>query len=725
MTPDTAVAAFDSAVLDRLWDDVPPEFRVWSYEPDSPAFAIYRGRRGHPVALPVEPLSESVRRELAWWVWSCYASSNRHVPFEVIRHLVAVITEIDRRRRGGELTRSLTEPAPELLIRTFRRLFYERYQRFPGEKLNREFRDEVRFIRFAFDRRYSQLEWWRHDIWSPRQDPRIPIRAHEPLGEATISFGKIASEWVREALKYYAANALETGELTWGTLGGRVHHVGNYFGNFVAERDLPPTLCASPEDELRPLMLDYLSFLRAHRKTWKGERKPLSPLTIRNAQVGLRGFYGFLVEHRRDVASVLDDRRFLELSGAHLWLWRRSDVGPERRRSVGSPPEMYIEDADLAAMIDHIDLLGMSKTETKTFLRDGATVTVHGIDDPSAMRAWLIQALTGRRANEILMLDFAPLQPVPGLATADDGEMVARLRYQQTKIPGAPNTILVGGDVVALATEQQAWVRERFKLTTTDPDPPYLFPSLNRNPRGTRHRSLSGYHNALTWLTEAVQLVDRGGRLLVYSKSHRLRHTKATTLLNLGAPLHVVMRYMGHHSEAMVLHYAQTLAETAEREFLRTRKIGADGRALELSPRDIFDMISLGDRTDRVLPTGVCLLPPVKHCEKGNACYSCGYFATDATFLDEHRQLLEQSLTLVERRKELHFQRTGREMSDDNVWLREQLATIAALRLIIRTLEHEPEAAIQGAGSPRGPGEDVPVSIDTTGNSVERFRDSR
>lgn len=81
------------------------------------------------------------------------------------------------------------------------------------------------------------------------------------------------------------------------------------------------------------------------------------------------------------------------------------------------------------------------------------------------------------------------------------------------------------------------------------------------------------------------------------------------------------MRYMGHHSDAMTLHYAQTLAETAEREFLRSRKIGADGRDLELSPRDIYDMISLSERTDRVLPTGLCLLPPAKRCDKGNACY--------------------------------------------------------------------------------------------------------
>jgi hypothetical protein len=38
--------------------------------------------------------------------------------------------------------------------------------------------------------------------------------------------------------------------------------------------------------------------------------------------------------------------------------------------------------------------------------------------------------------------------------------MVARLRHQQTKIDAAPNTILVGRDVVEIIREQQAWVRE-------------------------------------------------------------------------------------------------------------------------------------------------------------------------------------------------------------------------------------------------------------------------
>ena len=57
--------------------------------------------------------------------------------------------------------------------------------------------------------------------------------------------------------------------------------------------------------------------------------------------------------------------------------------------------------------------------------------------------------------------------------------------------------------------------------------------------------------------------------------------TLLSTGLNAGVPIHVVQRYLGHLSPAMTMHYAQTLAETHEAEFLRYRKLTADARELE------------------------------------------------------------------------------------------------------------------------------------------------
>ena len=82
--------------------------------------------------------------------------------------------------------------------------------------------------------------------------------------------------------------------------------------------------------------------------------------------------------------------------------------------------------------------------------------------------------------------------------------------------------------------------------------------------------------------------------------------------------------------------YAKPLAETHEREFLRYRKITADGRDLPVDPRDLYDMLELDKRTDRVLPNGLCMLPPRQACNSGNACLTCDKFATDASYLPEH-----------------------------------------------------------------------------------------
>ena len=105
-------------------------------------------------------------------------------------------------------------------------------------------------------------------------------------------------------------------------------------------------------------------------------------------------------------------------------------------------------------------------------------------DDPQAMRIMMLQARLGRRISEILMLDPDPLLPLAAARPPEPGAMVARLRYQQTKIDGAPDTVLVDAEVVAIIREQQewaaAWLREH---AAPGARPRYLFLGLlfNRN----------------------------------------------------------------------------------------------------------------------------------------------------------------------------------------------------------------------------------------------------
>ncbi len=185
---------------------------------------------------------------------------------------------------------------------------------------------------------------------------------------------------------------------------------------------------------------------------------------------------------------------------------------------------------------------------------------------------------------------------------------------------------------------------------------------------------------------------------------HRFRHTRATSLINAGVPVHVVQRYLGHLSPEMTMHYAHTLRETHEREFLRYKKITADGEDLDLDPRDLFALIELGKRTDRVLPNGLCMLPPRQTCDRGNACLTCDKFATDASYLPEHETQLGKLSDLIAQRQQAFRSRTGEEMSPTNVWLAQRQTEQRALQKIITVLAQselsgDPSQAVRGAGT--------------------------
>jgi hypothetical protein len=218
-------------------------------------------------------------------------------------------------------------------------------------------------------------------------------------------------------------------------------------------------------------------------------------------------------------------------------------------------------------------------------------------------------------------------------------------------------------------------------------------------------------HKALTELARRLDIRDSAGRLVDFRRTHRFRHTKATSLLNAGVPIHVVQRYLGHLSPAMTMHYAHTLAETHEAEFLRYRKLTADGRELQIAARDLYDMLQLDQRTDRILPNGWCLLPPRQSCDRGNACLTCDKFATDATFLPELRAQKDRTLALIDSRQAAFTARTGAPMTPGNVWLEGRQREAAALDAIITTLDAMPETAAHGQpGAIRGAG--VPARTD-------------
>ena len=53
-------------------------------------------------------------------------------------------------------------------------------------------------------------------------------------------------------------------------------------------------------------------------------------------------------------------------------------------------------------------------------------------------------------------------------------------------------------------------------------------------------------HKTLTELALRLGIRDSTGRMVDFQRTHRFRHTRATSLLNAGVPIHVVQRYLGH-----------------------------------------------------------------------------------------------------------------------------------------------------------------------------------
>jgi hypothetical protein len=183
---------------------------------------------------------------------------------------------------------------------------------------------------------------------------------------------------------------------------------------------------------------------------------------------------------------------------------------------------------------------------------------------------------------------------------------IAKLRYQQTKIEGAPDTIFVDGEVIEIIAEQQRWLTEHLAGEGCHDAPKYLFVKSHNNLRGQHPYIGNVFRTQLRKLVKQTGMTDSDGQPLNLSKTHRFRHTKATKLINSGVHLHVVQRYMGHTSPEMTMHYAQTLDTTAKAEFLRYQKISHTGDQPSIPAEDLYDLMALDTRTDRILPNGWC-----------------------------------------------------------------------------------------------------------------------
>ncbi|TDZ98554.1 tyrosine-type recombinase/integrase [Mycobacteroides salmoniphilum] len=673
------------------WAQVPDQWRTPVYRidetPASEVFSLNKYYRPRPGTNGYDFTPEGPPRfahELAWWVYTCWREGLRRIaPGDLTWFLRALPAAVaDYRSQHGRTPQSLLDLAPAEITRHAVLLFQRRNGRLPTAGYRRNLQYTVDHLQVLLAVRCTEAPWWSHDMWDLRIDPRIPQREHEPRHDQVLKLGGIEPLWLREGLRFWMRTALTHQLFTWTTAHGRSGNLARQFGAFCAARGhTEDPLISTDPTALRGVFMDFLDHLRSPQASAKPGG--LTSYMVAEIQYETQSFYTFMHDHAAEAAAGTGERRWNDITVGHTRLWAPAY---QPRKAKRHRELTWYSTADLQRMLAYLDVLSADTGRRIILARPDGTITVAaGLGDPQGARAWLLQAMTGRRASEILMLDYKPLSAIPGIdrpTDSDDQTFVARLRYQQTKVDGIDPTILVEQAVVDVIEEQQRWLADRYPGIT----PKYLFVGTLHQHQGQRARPYSSYLNSLKKLDSIHTLTDNAGNPLRFSQTHRLRHTRATELLNDGVPFHVVQRYMGHKSPEMTARYAATLAATAEAEFLKHKKIGAHGADIPISPADIFDMTQLGKRTDRILPNGVCLLPPLKSCDKGNACLSCGHFATDRTHLDELTGQRAATTALLEQRRAQVLARTGRPLEETNVWVAERLREIASLDAILERL---------------------------------------
>ena len=685
----------DPQALEALWSAVPGPMRLSRFAPGTvpPQYASAFCHGGTwRAGVDLSHLPDPMRREVAWCIFRIIELGGT-IPTPALSMLVRRLGEVIA-DQPGRAPASLLGMAGRDWCQQIQRAAHRRTGRLPAAATMRNIRALLARMMRLLATACDTGPWWQLDQWNPVEDTRIPLRDHEPMGRYAVRFDRIGMPWLRRGLQWHCKVGLETGTLRWSTVHRRIVAVTE-LDSFLRSRQASGPCLAEGPGQVRALMLDFLGHLRVREAArGRGAGRRLSPASVQRLASDVEQFYLFMADSKEAAAAALAEPGWLQLGPQHARFYRRGELPGKPRPELGRE---VIDDDAMTQIMAGLSLLG-------------APASQGGLGDEQAMRITMLVALLGRRVSEICLLDrdpLLPLLPAPaGSTAAADGQAaVARLRYQQTKIDGAPGTVLVDAAVVAIIREQQEWAGRFFAgRGAPGKTPKYLFLAGQMNRNGDRPYPGGTLHARLSELARRLDVRDAAGALVDFNRTHRFRHTVATNLLNSGVPIHVLQRYMGHLTPAMTMHYAQTLQSTAEAEFLRYRKLTADARDTGIDPTDLYDLLQLGQRTDRMLPNGYCLLPPRQVCGKGNACLTCDKFATDASFLPELNDQLQRTGQLIKTRQAAFTARTGAPVSQDNVWLAGLRTEQNALRNIITELEKEPGAApgpkaVRGAGT--------------------------
>jgi integrase len=429
-------------------------------------------------------------------------------------------------RRLGEVIADIPGRAPASLLgmagrdwcQQIQRAAHRRTGRLPAPATMRNIRALLARMMRLLATACDTGPWWQLDQWNPVEDTRIPLRDHEPMGRYAVRFNRIGMPWLRRGLQWHCKTGLETGTLRWSTVHRRIVAVTELDAFLRSRQASGPCLAESP-GQVRALMLDFLGQLRVREAArGHGAGRRLSPASVQRLASDVEQFYLFMADNKEAAAAALAEPGWLQLGPQHARFYRRGELPGKPRPELGRE---VIDDDAMTQIMAGLSLLG-------------APASQGGLGDEQAMRITMLVALLGRRVSEICLLDrdpLLPLLPAPaGSPAAADGQAaVARLRYQQTKIDGAPDTVLVDAAIVAIIREQQEWADRLFSgRGAPGKTPKYLFLAGQMNRNGDRPYPGGTLHARLSELARRLDVRDAAGALVDFNRTHRFRHTVAT-----------------------------------------------------------------------------------------------------------------------------------------------------------------------------------------------------
>lgn len=282
---------------------------------------------------------------------------------------------------------------------------------------------------------------------------------------------------------------------------------------------------------------------------------------------------------------------------------------------------------------------------------------IEALPEPVMRMVMLIQE-TGLRVGELLELPFDCLK-----FDANENPYIQYTNWKMSKEDTKPISL----ELCKVIQEQQEYITQHLY-----PGFQYLFCARDgrkqpKNKFEPKPEVMTDqvFIKFLKQLAQKFDIKDKSGKRWNF-QTHQFRHTVGTRMVNLGVPLHIIQRYLGHESPQMTMTYAHIHDETLRKEiekYHESRVVNFLGETAEL---DETILSSNGDLEwfkknvqARALEHGYCARPKVLgDCDIPgfDGCYNCPHWRTNKNFLPILKDTLERTNNVLEKARNCGWQ---------------------------------------------------------------------